>query len=284
MPAAYPTGNGEHTRPNKFAALALLARVYLYLGDYYNAATAASAVIDNAAGYTLESDVNRVFLNNSREAIWQLQQDLQDFSIYDATPEQYVLQPNVLKVGNAIYCITPSLLAAFEPGDKRHDNWLDSTDNSRGTADRPGTTYYPNKYKIGQANGSPGMPPKEYYMVLRLAEVYLIRAEAAANGGPGGAASAIADLNAIRARAGLAALPASLSKDQLLAAVAKERRTELFAEWGHRWFDLKRTNKMNSVLSAIPLKQPWLGDYQGLYPLPVSELTVNHFLTQNPGY
>ncbi|GEP89122.1 glycan metabolism protein RagB [Chitinophaga terrae (ex Kim and Jung 2007)] len=284
MPAAYPTGSAtERTRPNKYAALAMLARVYLYMGDYNNAAASATEVINNAADYRLETDPDNVFLTGSREAIWQLQQALTDFTIKNATPEGFVMRPVVLKVGIAQFCLTPSLLAAFEKDDLRFKKWTDSTDNSLGTGTSPGVTYYPLKYKISSANGVPGMPPQEYYMVLRLAEMYLIRAEAAANGA-GGDGQAIADLNVIRKRAGLNDLPASLSKEQVLDAVAKERRTELFAEWGHRWFDLKRTNKMNAVLSATPLKQPWLGDYQALYPVPVPEISVNHFLTQNPGY
>ncbi|TWF41757.1 SusD-like starch-binding protein associating with outer membrane [Chitinophaga polysaccharea] len=284
MPAAYPTTNGERTRPNSFAATALLARVYLYLGDYANAAAAATTVINNPADYTLENDLNKVFLKGSREAIWQLQQSLQDMYLKDGTPEGFAMIPAVLKVGMARFCLTPSLLSAFERGDQRLEKWTDSTDNSMGTANQPGVTRYPLKYKVGSPNSSFGMPPAEYYMVLRLAEMYLVRAEAAANGGPGGNAAAIADLNTIRSRAGLPALPATLSKEQVLAAVAKERQTELFAEWGHRWFDLKRTKRMHDVLSAVPLKQPWLGDFQALYPIPVPEITVNHFLTQNPGY
>ncbi len=284
LPTAYPTATGERTRPNKYAALALLARIYLYTGDYNNAAATATTVIDNVADYTLETNLDDVFRTNSKEAIWQLQQALTDFTIKDATPEGVVMQPNTLKVGMAPYCLTTSLLATFEPGDQRLAKWADSTDNSLGSGSKPGVTYFPAKYKIGKANGTPGMPPREYYMALRLAEVYLIRAEAAANGAAGGTATAIADLNIIRNRAGLPALATSLNKEQTLAAVAKERRTELFAEWGHRWFDLKRTRQMHDVLSAIPLKQPWVGDFQALYPLPVPEINTNHFLLQNPGY
>jgi hypothetical protein len=172
---------------------------------------------------------------------------------------------------------------AFEAGDKRRC-WIDSTNAAPMDGMPKVVSYYPNKYNIGQPNSAFMAPPREYYVMLRLAEQYLVRAEAAANGGPGGLASAIADLNVIRSRAGLPALPASLGKDQVLAAVAKERQTELFAEWGHRWFDLKRTGKAHTLLSAIPLKQPWAGDHQLLYPIPNTEISVNHFLTQNPGY
>jgi hypothetical protein len=124
----------------------------------------------------------------------------------------------------------------------------------------------------------------EYYMVLRLAEQYLIRAEAEANGAGGGTAAAIADLNVIRGRAGLPALSPSLTPAQVITAVAHERQTELFAEWGHRWLDLKRTGQAGAVLSVIPLKQPWLGAYQLLYPIPFTETQDDPNLVQNPGY
>jgi len=66
--------------------------------------------------------------------------------------------------------------------------------------------------------------------------------------------------------------------------VAHERQTELFAEWGHRWLDLKRTGQAGAVLSVIPLKQPWLGNYQLLYPIPYTEIQDDPSLVQNPGY
>jgi hypothetical protein len=121
-------------------------------------------------------------------------------------------------------------------------------------------------------------------MVFRLAEQYLIHAEALANGGGTGVVEAIKDLNKIRLRAGLGELPLTLSKEATLIAVAKERQTELFAEWGHRWLDLKRTGKAHDVLSVLPLKQPWAGDYQLLYPIPLSEIQANVRLVQNADY
>lgn len=284
LPESYPTGNGERVRANKATANALLARVYLYLGEYGNAAAAATTVIDNVASYGLETDLTRVFLKESREAIWQLKQTNTDNTLKNATPEGYQMLPGVPVTGIAKFVLSDELLNSFEEGDHRFVAWTDSTNNT-GPQGTPGeTTHYPAKYRIGINNGVFGAEAKEYYVVFRLAEMYLVRAEAAANGGPGGAAAAIADLNVLRRRAGLGDLPATLTAPQIKAAVAKERQIELFAEWGHRWFDLKRTGMAHDVLSAMPLKQPWPGDYQLLYPVPVSEIIVNHFLTQNPGY
>jgi hypothetical protein len=129
-----------------------------------------------------------------------------------------------------------------------------------------------------------GSPANEYQMVMRLAEMYLVRAEAKINGAPGGKDGAIDDLNVIRNRAGLGMLAKSLSDQAVKAAVAKERQIELFAEGGNRWFDLKRTGAAHAVLTAIPLKLPWEGDYQLLYPIPVREIQTNSALIQNDRY
>lgn len=176
------------------------------------------------------------------------------------------------------YPLTNQLLSGFDAGDQRKLAWV-------GNKVYLGQSYYyPNKYKVGRGNSVVNQPAKEYYMVLRFAEAYLIRAEASANGAPGGTAAAITDLNIIRDRADLEDLSEDLSKPEVIDAVAKENQTEFFAEWGHRWFDLKRTGKASAVLSAIPLKQPWTGDYQLLFPIPLAEITRDHFLIQNPDY
>lgn len=268
--------------PSKWAATALLARTYLYSGDYADAAEQATAVIGNGNIFHLESDLNNVFLTASNEAIWQLKQSNTMSNLGNATPEGMAFQPIPLNTGPVALYLTPQLLNDFETGDQRMASWVAHTDFlSSNVLTR---FYYPNKYRSGGSNISIGGPIIEMYVVLRLAECYLIRAEAEANGAGGGLSAAIADLNTIRRRAGLSDLPGSLSQDQAIAAVARERRIELFCEWGHRWLDLKRTGKAHDVLSSIAGKQPWLGDYQLLYPIPQNEIVDDHNLAQNPGY
>ncbi|MDO6430072.1 RagB/SusD family nutrient uptake outer membrane protein [Flavitalea sp. BT771] len=276
---------GGRVRPNKWAATALLARVYLYTGDYSDASAQAGSVIDHVDLYHLEPDLNNVFLTTSSEAIWQLQQNTSIPNLGNATPEGSFWLPNPLHTGRPpIASLTSQLLNAFEPGDRRRTNWIDSTDYMADPGIPAATYYFPYKYKTGTYNYSVGGAASEYYMVLRLAELYLIRAEAAANGGPGGANAAIADLNSLRHRAGLNSLPANLSASDLTTAIAKEWQTEFFCEWGHRWFNLKRTRQTSAVFSSIAVKQPWKGDYQLLYPLPTQEILNDHYLTQNTGY
>lgn len=274
----------ERIRPNKWAATALLARVYLYLKDYPQALAAAKTVINQQGLFDLEDNLDNVFAPASKEAIWQLKQATDHPSTRNATKEGNAFIPSPWGTGPAFYCITEQVLDAFEPNDKRRVQWIDQTDNSTVSGMPPGITWFPHKYKLGLHNSVPGMDPSEYYTGLRLAEMYLIHAEAQANGAGGGPAAAIDDLNLIRHRAGIDLLPSGLTEPQVKAAVEKERQTELFAEWGHRWLDLKRTGKAASLLSQIPLKQPWKGDGQLLYPIPPTELRVNSALKQNKGY
>ncbi len=136
----------DRVRPTKAAATALLARAYLYAGDYnksstdyQNAVTAASNVISNNT-YSLCSNlsgVNSVFLKNSSEAIWQLATPLP--SSYD-TPDGalFVL---LAAPTSSQYLISAQLLSTFEVGDQRKVNWI-------GSVTINGTTYnFPYKYK-----------------------------------------------------------------------------------------------------------------------------------------
>jgi len=163
------------------------------------------------------------------------------------------------------FAIRPSLLAAFEPGDRRKTSW---------TALHPSGVTYPCKYKLRS-----GVDQKECNVIMRLAEQYLIRAEARAR--LGDLTGAAADLDTLRQRAGLPALQDGLSQEEMLAAVAQERRIELMCEWGHRWADLKRTGKADTVLGSL---KPGWQPADALYPLPKDELKNNPSLVQNPGY
>jgi hypothetical protein len=271
----YSFSGGERVRVNKYGATALLARTYLYLGNltnnktyYVQAAAQADSVINNTGLYSLVSDLNEVFLANSNEAILQLKITYPPFATAEGTTFN-----TINSTAEPAYYLTNQLLASFESNDQRLKSWVNMTHYAGSDY------YYPYKYKVKVATDN----ATEYYMVLRLAEQYLIRAEARAQQneltGPNGA---IADLNAIRDRAGLPNLPQTLDQSDILAAVAQERKIELFAEWGHRWFDLKRTGQAQTVLSgdkgfAVPANQL-------LYPIPASELINDANLVQNPGY
>ncbi|NLR77317.1 RagB/SusD family nutrient uptake outer membrane protein [Chitinophaga eiseniae] len=281
----YSAGKGKRVRVNKWAATALLARVYLFKKDYASATAMATELINQQSLFALEPSLGNVFLNSSREAIWQLNPKTK-VTDNDNTPDGVTFLPGLYirtpgdTTGIFQYVLSSQLLNAFEQGDKRRSEWVDSLP----IYSSPLTGYYMKKYKIGNFNYTQGADPVEYPTVLRLAELYLVRAEAQANGTGGNIAGAIADLNTVRARAGLPALIGNLSPADLQAAIAHEWQVEFFCEWAHRWFYLKRTGQATKVLSQIALKQPWAGDYQLLYPLPPSDLNKDLHLVQNPGY
>jgi starch-binding outer membrane protein, SusD/RagB family len=266
-------GTLERVRPTKWAAAALLAKTYLYLGDYTNAEIEASKVINNTVLFLLPN-INSVFLKNSTEAIWQLQPVQPGRNTEDAFVFMLpVTGPNAY--ANPVY-LSPHILNAFEPGDwrRRGGNWVDSVIVS-GTS-----RFFPAKYKANITSGA----ATEYLMVFRLAEQFLVRAEARAQQNNIGGAQE--DLDKIRTRAGL---PDTKASDiaSLLAAVLNERQVEFFTELGHRWLDLKRTGSLNTVMSSVtPLKagggqwQP----YQTLYPVYFNDIQKNPNLSQNDGY
>ena len=105
--------------------------------------------------------------------------------------------------------------------------------------------------------------------MIRYAEVLLIRAEATAQASP---AAALTDVNAVRRRAGLAALT-GLSGQALVDAIRRERSIEFIAE-GHRYHELKRTRQN---LRATP----WNGN-QTIFKIPDVEVNANTLCTQNP--
>lgn len=283
LAADYSVSGGKRVRANKWAATALLAKVYLFTGDNENAAAQATAVINQTTFFEIEQNLNDVFLTGSREAIFQLMPTNQDGRMKNATAEGFSMLPVVPYVSPGSIMLSNELLGAFESGDQRREDWTDSTYNILNNVSA-GKSWYPTKYKIGSSNSAVNAPHKEYYMVFRLAEMFLIRAEARANGADGGHVEGIKDLNVIRRRALLGELALNLSADAVKAAVAQERQIELFAEWGNRWLDLKRTGKASALLSVVPHKKPWAGDYQLLYPIPVSEIENNRNLIQNLDY
>lgn len=284
LPPVNTNSAGERVYADKWAATALLARTYLYLEEYPSAWQQADAVIRNIGQFSLETEPNKVFLTKSKEAIWQLKQTTDNTRFGNATPEGVLLIPGRggtppgVDFYYASYTLTNELLNAFESNDIRKTSWVKAS--ALDPMNIPGQYYFTYKYKTLKVVGG---PVTEFYTMLRLAELYLVRAEAAAHGA-GNLTDAISDLNMLRRRAGLPDLSNDLTQTELVTAIAQERRVELFCEWGHRWLDLKRTGKATSVLSQMPIKQPWMGDYQLLYPIPPTEVQFGPGIEQNPGY
>lgn len=251
---------GEKVRANKWCAVALLSRVYLYTKNWEKAIEESNAIISSGL-YQLSTNLNDVFLSNSSETILQ-------FWTRDGYTTQALLFIPELN-SNPQYALTANFLRSFEPNDMRAVDWVDSIFQDGATI------YFPFKYKNRVTTTG---DKAEYLSMFRLAEQYLISAEAKAELNQLDAATY--DLNIIRKRSGLNDL-VSLNKESLLNAIQHERQIEFFGEWGHRFFDIKRTNNAEIVLSA--LKPNWQ-ETSLLLPIPQNEILNNPNLVQNPGY
>jgi hypothetical protein len=119
--------------------------------------------------------------------------------------------------------------------------------------------------------GDPALNYPNDYIEIRLADTYLLEAEALVRGG-GDAAKAQSYLDQVRARVGLPSVPATLDN------IYNERKMELATE-GHRWFDLVRTGQAPTVLAFKGFK----AGTNEILPIPLAELN-NTKLHQNPGY
>lgn len=266
------TDSSVRVRVNRLAAKALLARVYLYNEQWGNAATEATAVIESGM-YQLGTDLAQTFRYKSKEAILQFMTIMDTYN----TAEGGIFVP-VVPNGRPAFILSDTIMKRIEAGDARR-LWIRTVTSS-------GKQYNsPYKYKLNT-----NTPREEYNMVLRLAEQYCIRAEARAMLDQ--LPDAVNDLNKVRKRAGLPDLTTITTQSQALTAIEQERRVEFFAEWGHRWFDLKRLPARTAthpgekrIEEVMPICRPttWKPT-AALWPIPKDEIIRNPALIQNEGY
>jgi len=247
-------GGPVEGRASVHTANALLARVYLENGKYALARDKATSVIESG-DYELVDNYRDLFtIKHTSESIFELHYEGGEntnalaFWFFDQSVG-----------GRRGFMPNTSLFNAYEAGDER----LAASITSQGTRPRIGFKYH----RIAEQDDN--------VHVLRLAEMYLIRAEAnmRLNAAP---ATVRADIDIVRARAGLGPLATTVdTQDELIDAILQERRVE-FAMEGHRFFDLRRLGRATTVL-GIPAERL-------LMPIPLAETDVNKNLTQNPGY
>ena len=247
----------------KGSARALLGRYHLYMKEYDDAIDYATLVIDDPR-YALEPSYEAIYSNKlTTESIFEL-----SFDNIDQSDVRYWYFPGA-QGGRGELAVHEDFVTEIQA----------NTNDVRGTMfgfDAIQGVYYPTKYK--KANDDDNVH------ILRVAEMYLIRAEARAIKGYAGAED---DLNEIRNRAGVADYDA-LADGALLDAIAKENKFE-FAFEGHRWFDLVRTGKALTVLSSVNRKNSSAPvsldnpDYL-VFPIPRDETLSNPNMNQNDGY
>lgn len=274
---AFGKSTSNRYRANKAVATALLARMYLYQQDWANAETEATKLIENASYGIIPLD--QVFLANSKETIWALANNepkrTNEFNFYNGgMPDNLAFNQSPNTPFNVASQMSSPLLDAFETGDARLTSWV-RTVTAAASATRPVTVYkFPAKYKSSTNNA-------ELQVLFRLAEQYLIRAEARAMQNK---STATDDLNVIRRRANLQDInPAGQS--EMLVAIARERQTELFTESGHRFYDLKRSGRLDPVMTAVAAtKLSVWQSYMANWPIPTNDILQNSNIEPNPGY
>jgi len=282
---------------SKAAAQALLSRVSLYTLDLEATITNSTAVLTTTSINSKATSVAltgtdlitmwRTYKDKS-ESIWQISKNSQDnlgggsiqawFSIYPKPINAGCVvggaNGNPARVSLSDLRVAPGFYALFDAADIRRNLLID------GPYCKSGQTglYYSNKY-----SGTGGENGLDDIVVFRTSEILLNRAEAYARKGE--ALNAINDVNIIRTRAGLAALPLTTSAEDALRDILVQRRFELAFE-GHRWNDLVRTKSdiikdPSALYATAPVEYT---DRRILAQIPTAQIDVNPKLVQNPGY
>jgi hypothetical protein len=320
--AANPSVSVTNIMANTVFAKGLKARAFDYKGDYTNAELWADQVI-STSGLTLANPAQykQMFFSetNASEVIFKMKrmanQNTQDFNLHNAWCS---IRPNL--TGSPIYEVGRSLHNILNPTNLPASTLSTAISDVRAnTIIAPSSVVDPNyatsadyrntdKLIIqkhgGVATGSATWATaasnanNNDIKVMRLSEMYLIKAEARAfaNDYPGAAAA----VQAIRlARNSVApAMPVYATATAAWAGILKERRIE-FAFEGYRYIDIKRlgnlagmgidrdpadyTSSSANYPAANPSNMP-LSSYKWTLPVPTSELNVNSGIQQNPGY
>ncbi|MBC7416731.1 MAG: RagB/SusD family nutrient uptake outer membrane protein [Pedobacter sp.] len=318
----------EYSSANKFraskgTAMALLAKIDLYTEDWAEAASMADGVI-SSGDYNLEPNFGDVFAtgnHNGRESIFEIQYQysIQYPGLGNVFP-LFVMPPS--ESGYGYFTPTSDLENAFKAqGDSVRLNWTimrngfpvagdPAVPKFDGTPSNNKSARYGRKMYIPRSERTPGRYSKDH-IYLRLADVYLIKAEASAMLMQ--SAPALAALKVVRDRVGLTT-EMTLTGWNLIEAVRKERRLEMAME-GDRVYDLRRWKdqsgqpvinsimgpngsfvKYNTQTSKDPYETKNLNEAQNkgaefvagksnLWPIPSSEIIASEGrITQNPGY
>ncbi|MCC9135521.1 RagB/SusD family nutrient uptake outer membrane protein [Pontibacter silvestris] len=236
---------------NSYAASAILSRVYLQQGDYQNAANEATTVI-NSEKYQLVDNFadefpypGAVHVDNTLEDIFAFQVTPQQGS--NSLNEFYASSDNG---GRGDIEIKSSFIAQYEEGDERTSVYYDDAGSTR-------TSKFDNMY--GNIK------------VIRLAELYLTRAESNLRLGTTIGDTPLNDINKIRTRANLSPATTVTVQD-----VLKQRELELAFEVGSFFHDAKRTEQS---IGTLPYSSPKL-----VFPIPQREIYANPNIQQNQGY
>jgi hypothetical protein len=282
LPTAITTAEGG--RASRWAAKALLGKVYLTQKDFAKAAGKLNEVITSGQFNVTANTYAAVFSNTTpltanKDMIFSVQyksgQIGQGSAIWSATiPWNGTGAFFGMTGGSGEGFMRPTadMVNEYEPGDLRKAA-------SVATSYTNGTTTVNERYvvKYKQAGTIAGDADIDF-PVLRYADVLLMYGEALNEQAQ--TATAIPFINQVRGRAGLSGLSTGLSQADLRLAIEKERRVELAFE-GQRWFDLLRTDRYLTVMTS---KGYATKAFHKLFPIPQRETDLNPSLGQNSGY
>ncbi len=310
--AVLPAIQTQKGRVTKYAAQALLGKVYLYQRKYSASAAVLQNVI-NSNAFTLVSNFSSIFLKageNGPESVFEIQYSSDGANSYaGADPSQgpgnYSVQQCGIRGLNATSPLMPyadgwstnlptqNLAAAYAAGDQRKAGTCFDIEAYKAANPSFGITYQVAPYKNtglynakylprkGETNTSGGAYQLNYksnFRTIRYADVLLMAAEANNRATAADDTKAQTYLNLVRRRAfGNTSNDITSTGTTLYDAILNERRLELAME-GERFFDLVRTGKAATVLAPKFI----VGKHER-FPIPNFEVTVSG-LTQNPGY
>ncbi len=279
LPVSYNTNPQTRGRATIGAAQALLTSVYLWRKDYQKCADKAKQVIETTSLYQLEPDYATVFLDNSRESIFEIQFD--NTTQNNNRFQEFFLPPRFgIQLLAPAEKLTKDAVNGFAANDKRKNVTIGIT---RTPVFNRANIAYVNKYAGAFGPAGTTSISDANQILLRLADVILMRAEAL-NELNTNKPEVVALVNRIRDRAfgaGVKPALATSSQSDLRKIILQERYLELVFE-GHRWFDLVRTEQVDDVMGA---QFPELLDpRKWLFPISAAIINANPNIIQNPGW
>lgn len=252
--------NNERIFINKKVAQLVLAKILL-LQQKWNDAEALLKEIKQSSLYVFQTDISKVFNKTSSHILWQLKPKNNN------DPTKEIGTWYFINSAPPTVALSANLLNSFSSADLRKTNWI-------ATVSFNGNTYYrANKYKNTTNNTT------EYSVVFRLEEVYLLLAEALAQQNK--ISEALPFINAVKQRANIPLMIGNPNQQFFLQELLEENQREFFTEGGHRFFDLKRCNRLDLLFTTKP---SWKS-FNRLWPIPQKEILLNPNLNpQNIGY
>jgi len=252
--------NSERIYPNKYAGLLVLAKLKMLMNRNNEAEVLLQSIVQSPS-FVFQADISKVFQKTGSHILWQLKPSINNEATKEALLYNFTATP-------LSFMVNMNLVNQFSNNDLRKQQYITAVTNQTQT-----------NYKVSKYRNLAGNNPNEYSVIMRLEEVNFLLAETLIKQGK--VADGLPWINKTRLRAGLAVLPTTLTADLALDELRTEKRKEMFAEQGIRFFDIKRWGLLDQLASVKP---NWKS-FHAQWPLPLKELLVNPKLNpQNEGY